>query len=178
MLISQINDNFDYYFKDIKNVVSYARDNRNIKTALSKYDQMDLKDQISLKYNIDDYLRNVNIFKSHINDILIIGSNGFQENLPGSLDLSTYVKFIEGEWLREYYDPDELKFYFTPPHYSIYYPDGANKTLVISAVLPVFINQKFSGFIQGDIDYNKMKKLMNTVYSQNEIDIILLRVPG
>lgn len=96
MLISQINDNFDYYFKDIKNVVAYVRDNRNIETALSKYDQMDLKDQISLKYNIDDYLRNVNIFKSHINDILIIGSNGFQENLPGSLDLSTYVKFIEG----------------------------------------------------------------------------------
>src|SRR5450432_1071712 len=102
-LVSQILDNFDYYYKDIETMMAYISINKDIQQALTQYKTLSFTDQYFLNGRITDSLSNVNIFKSFINDIMIIGSNGYRHNLPNYYPLNESLDLYDSEWLKTYH---------------------------------------------------------------------------
>ncbi len=180
VLVNQICTNIDYYFKDIKTVISYFSANKDIITAFESYDSMTLEQRLRLNYNLNDYIQNVNIYKDYIADVLFIGVNGYSGNLPNSYRLSANKKLIDEEWLKPYLKAPERKFSFVPVHPSDYYENMNNLTtpLVISTILPIIEYNKTIGFIIGDMDFTKMNVLIDFQYKKKDMDITMVNQSG
>ncbi len=177
-LVSQIRDNFDYYFHDIKTMMAYLSINVDIQHALTQYEKLSFQEQYFLNNRISDSIGSVNIFKSFINDIIIIGNNGYQRNLPNYYSLNQYIDLSDSEWLRNYQPGENSNFRFTPPHQADYYEGTVPVKWVVSAILPLTVEGRTLGFLQGDIDYEKLRTLLDTVYKQNEIEITIVTSDG
>ena len=80
--------------------------------------------------------------------------------------------------LKTYHPSANSNFDFTPPHQADYYESTAPVRWVVSAILPMIVNGRSVGFVQGDIDYNKLRATLDTVYHENEIDITVITSDG
>lgn len=177
-LVSQIRDNFDYYFKDIKTMMAYISINKDIQQALIQYGTLSFQERYFLNNRISDSLSNVNVFKSFINDIIIVGNNGYKHNLPNYYPLDQFLDLHSNEWLSNYHPSRNSNFGFTPPHLADYYETGSPVRRVVSSILPMTVQGRTVGFLQGDIDYEKLHAVLDTVYQQNEIEITVVTADG
>jgi two-component system sensor histidine kinase YesM len=178
ILVAQISDNFDHYFKDIKTIMAYISINKDVYQALTEYNQMSIVDKYYLNNRIRDYTSNVNVFKNYINDIIIIGKNGYYNNLGNYYALSEEPNLNNRAWINNYIPSENSNFSFTSPHKADYYTSTAPILLVVSSILPLTDQGKTLGYLQGDLDYAKMNDLLNTVYRQNDIDITMVTSGG
>ncbi len=177
-LVSQIRDNFDYYFLDIKTMMAYISINKDVQQALSQRTALSISDQYFLNNRITDAIGNVNVFKSFINDIIIIGKNGYTRNLPNYYSLNSSLNLYDTAWLKNYHPAVNSNFDFTSPHQADYYATGLPVRRVISSILPMTVQGRVVGFLQGDIDYEKLRAVLDTVYRQNEIEITVVTLKG
>ena len=74
--------------------MAYISVNKDVQQALTQYETLSFKDRYFLNDRIAAAMSNVNIFKSFINDILIVGSNGYQGNLPNYYALNESGKSV------------------------------------------------------------------------------------
>lgn len=178
MLIDQISDKFDYYFKNIKAMMLYISQNESIYAAFKDYGEMSAQEKYYLNEQITRYSNNVNIFNDYVNDIILIGKNGYTKNLKNYGTLLFENDLPKKPWLQYYTPGENSNFVFVPPHISDYYSNSASKKLVVSVVLPVSADGERVGFIQGDLDYDKLKRLLNKVFEQNEISVSMVTSEG
>jgi two-component system, sensor histidine kinase YesM len=178
ILVSQASNNLDYYFMDIKTMMAYMSMNKYIFQALTEYDSLSIEGQYNLNNQIADDTRNINVFKSYINDIIIIGKNGYYNNLQNYYRLSSSSDLLDREWLTKYHASENSRFYFTPPHLADYYETVGPKSWVVSSILPIIDQGKTLGYLQGDIDFEKMNNLLDTVFRQNEIALTVVTSDG
>lgn len=176
MLIEQISDKFDYYFNDIKAMMLYTSQNEAIYKAFKEYGEMNYPEKYFLNDQISKNYVNVNIFKDYVNDIILIGNNGYTRNLKNYATLIVDNDLLNKPWIQHYTPGVYSNFDFVPPHMSDYYV--LNNKLVLSVLLPVVKDGERLGFIQGDLDYSQLKKLLNKVYQQNEISISMVTDEG
>ena len=177
-LVTQIRDNFDYYYQDIKTMMAYISINRDVQQAVSQRETLSFQEQYFLNNRISDSISNVNIFKSFINDIIIIGKNGYQRNLPNYYSLNPTLNLYDTEWLRTYQPSENSNFGFTPPHQADYYEPNSPVRWVVSSLLPLTVQGRVAGFLQGDIDYEKLRAVLDTTYRQNEIEVTVVTADG
>ncbi len=177
-LVSQIRDNFDYYFLDIKTMMAYISINKDVQQALSQRTALSVSDQYFLNNRIMDAIGNVNVFKSFINDIIVIGKNGYKRNLPNYYSLNSTQDLYDTVWLKNYHPSITSNFDFTPPHQANYYVTNSPIRRVVSSILPMTVQGRMVGFLQGDIDYEKLRAVLDTVYRQNEIEITVVTSKG
>ncbi len=177
-LVTQIQDNFDYYFSDIKTMMAYISINKDVQQALTQATPLNFRDEYFLNNRIADAIGNVNVFKSFINDIIIIGANGYKRNLPNYYAINQSLDLYDREWLTSYHRSENSNFDFTPPHQADYYETNSPVRWVVSAILPMTVQGRAVGFLQGDIDYEKLRTVLDSVYKQNEIEITVVTSDG
>ena len=141
-LVTQIRDNFDYYYRDIKNIIAYMSINSDVLQALIQYDRLSFSEQYVLNNRISNAFSNVNVFKNFISDI-IIGNNGYTHNLPNYYALDGTQDFSDKEWLQTFRQSPNSNFSFTGPHRADYYEAGAPANWVVSSVLPLTAQRRF-----------------------------------
>src|SRR4051794_15115345 len=56
ILVSQILDNFDYYYKEIETMMAYLSINKDVHQAVTQYETLSFKDQYFLNGRIADSL--------------------------------------------------------------------------------------------------------------------------
>lgn len=177
-LVSQIRNNFDYYFLDIKTMMAYISINKDVQQALSRRATLSISDQYFLNNRITDAIGNVNVFKSFINDIIVIGKNGYKRNLPNYYALKSNVNLYDTEWIKNYHPAINSNFDFTSPHQADYYESAFPVRWVVSSVLPLIVQGRVAGYLQGDIDFEKLRAVLDTVYRQNDIEITVATSKG
>ncbi|MBK9746618.1 MAG: histidine kinase [Chloroflexi bacterium] len=177
-LVYQIRDNFDYYYRDIKNIMAYISINGDVQQALTRYETMSFAEQYFLNNRIANAFSNVNVFKNFINDIIIIGHNGYVHNLPNYYAVQETYDWLAQDWLQTYHPSGNSNFGFTGPHLANYYVANSPARWVVSSVLPLMIQGRTLGYVQGDIDYEKLRDGLDTVYRQNEIEITVVTTDG
>ncbi len=69
-------------------------------------------------------------------------------------------------------------FGFTSPHKADYYVFNTPIRQVVSALLPITVDGRPVGFVQGDIDYERLSDLLDTAYRQNELEITVVTPEG
>lgn len=50
--------------------------------------------------------------------------------------------------------------------------------VVVSSILPITYDGKTLGYLQGDIDYEVLRRLLDTIYRQNDIEISIITADG
>lgn len=178
LLVEQIGVNFDNYFRDTKTVIAYLYDNTDVQRAFADFRRMSFEQRFVLNSNIDALTDNVNIFKPYLRDVLFLGKNGYQRNLPTYFHLDSTKRIIDSTWLNPYRGLANRRIYFSLPHMDNYYESAATPSLVMSAILPVFQHGTAVGFIVGDIDYDLLKRVLDDIYRQNHIDIAMISGNG
>lgn len=178
LLVGQISVNLDYYFRDAKTIVAYLYDNNDVQRAYQYFQTLRFEQKVMLEFSIDEYTKNVNIFKNYLKDVLFVGENGFQRNLPTYYRLADGTRLLDSAWLLPYRNLTERRFYFTAPHKNDYYETGAIPSLVVSAILPVFQEGRRLGYVIGDVDYDLLRGVLDEIYRQNDIDISLVSDSG
>lgn len=177
-LVAQISDNFNFYFRDVKTSMAFMSLNKDILAGVTKYDELNVTERYFLNNRIADATSNVNVFKSYISDILTIGQNGFASNLPTSYTLSDTPNLTDRAWLKSYRPSKHSNFYFSPPHLADYYAAGFQVRWVVSSILPIIDDGRTVGYLQGDIDYEALRTLLDKIYHQNEIEITMVTAEG
>lgn len=177
-LIAQVSENLDFYFRDIKTAMAYMSLNKDIVQALIDYNALSVRDRYFLNSRISDSIGNMNVFKSYISDILTVGANGYLINLPNSSPLNPKAGLLTRPWLADYRPSDHSNFHFTPPHLADYYVADASVRWVVSSILPITYDGKTLGYLQGDIDYEVLRRLLDSIYHQNDINISIITADG
>jgi len=132
VLIADRAGDFDERFKEIKAELAYVGRFPSVRRALLDYDAMDVVERYQINNRISEDMSGINVFNEYIEDIIIVGVNGFCKNLDAYESLRSDVDPLTWAGIREY-KADESYFYFTIPYEADYYADTPHK--VFSAVL-------------------------------------------
>ena len=74
-------NSIDYYFEDVKTPMVMLARNKNIREAMKNYTNMSNREKLNSTNAVEDFVQNITTFKSFINDIIIVGSQGFKYNI-------------------------------------------------------------------------------------------------
>jgi two-component system sensor histidine kinase YesM len=162
-IIEQVNNNVDFYFNDIKTPMAMIAMNTNVVKMLTNYENMDYTQRLLAERDIEDFTNNINSFKSYIGDLIIVGRNDFRKNLKPKSQLLYSYNFLKAPWFQDIIRKNQKGVQFISLHVCDYYPtSGLPYNRIVSAVLPVYGQEKVLGYIICDINMNKLKNLSNS----------------
>lgn len=154
-------ESIDYYFEDVKTPMVMMAQSGVIQRAMKDYESLDAGGQLKLLNSLKDYVQNIAAFKSFINDIIVIGNDGYVYNIYNS----NPDKFLgDFDFLNSTYlagaKTGEVRLYYLGEHETDYYMHGRETERVYSAVLPVREGGKKIGYIMCDIKAEVIDGLM------------------
>ncbi|MBP3901385.1 MAG: sensor histidine kinase [Blautia sp.] len=167
VIIADRADDFEQQFKQIKSELAYAARFSSVKTALLKYDKMTTVEQYETRNRISDDLNGINIFNRYVEDIIIIGKNGFTKNLDSYESLKAGTDPLTWPSITGY-RPGSSNFYFTLPYTADYYADTPHT--VFSVVLPVKENGETVGYVQGNLNYDRVIGMLETSHGSRQVE--------
>ncbi len=159
VLIADRAHDFDERFKEIKAELAYVGRFPSVRRALLSYDTMDKVERYQINNRISEDMSGINVFNEYIEDIIIVGVNGFCKNLDSYESLLSDTDPLTWVGIREY-EPGESYFHFTIPYEADYYADAPHK--VFSAVLPIRENGNVIGYVQGNLNYEKVTGMLKS----------------
>lgn len=163
-IIDQVGKNTDFYFKDIMTPMAMLVQNTYVVKALKDYDTMDAKERLFLDRDINEITNNINIFKSYLGDLIIVGKNGFVANLASSPNIIAGYDFLSADWMQEAVKSHSDSIQYISPHKcDYYYPTVKPYDMAISAVLPVKQEQHVIGYIICDINLKGLNNIFDTL---------------
>ena len=165
--ISDRADDFEQQFKQIKSELAYVCRFPSVKNALLKYTEMSTVEQYQIRNRISEDLDGINIFNRYIEDIIIIGKNGFYKNLDSYESLKAGTDPLTWPGITEY-KSGNTNFYFTLPYKADYYADSPHT--VFSVVLPVIENGEVIGYVQGNLNYDRVIGMLETARGSRQVD--------
>ena len=71
----------DYYFDDVKTPMVMISRNSSIQRVLKNYQGMTNREKLDTVNQLEDFVQNITTFKSFINDIIVVGVNGYLYNI-------------------------------------------------------------------------------------------------
>lgn len=176
IIISEKANHFENYFKEIKATLAYVASVPGITTALNTYQDMNARQKYEINNEIDDYLSGINIFKSYLEDVIIIGNNGYCKNLGSSSLFKVDVNPMEWESIKNYKPAENSSFAYVLPYEADYYASMPHK--VFSVVLPVYKRGEIIGYIQGNMNYEEVLERFQTAENVEEIEFSAVNDEG
>lgn len=180
-IIENINSNMenvansvDYYFKDVKTPLVMMARNNNIVKAMKNYQNMDNREKLENNNALEEFVQNITTFKPFINDIIIVGTDGYVYNIYNS-NQDKFMKkfdFTESVYLREAKEGD-IRLYYLGQHSTEYYTDQSPEGAVYSVVLPVRSGKQKVGYIICDIKASVINQIMESNLKENKSKIII-----
>lgn len=128
----------------VKNLVTMDEDNMNYTKLLES--QRELKRTFSSQFSM----------KSYIQDIFIIGKNGYQYNYLGNVQKN----IVDTDWFKEKVDTTYGGFQYIMPHDVDYYTKEKNPSKsTMSIVLAIKSENEICGYVVCDINMEKAAKV-------------------
>jgi two-component system sensor histidine kinase YesM len=97
-IMEQTNTNLDFYLNDAKTPIVLLSTNSSLIASLHNYQNMSWEERLTHNQNIEELTFNINTFKTYIDDILIVGKNGYVNNLYSRQYINTEYAFTEQKW--------------------------------------------------------------------------------
>ena len=157
-LISERAMHFDRYFTEIKSQLVHISGLSDVRTALLKFQDMSAVEIYKVRNAIADNIGNINIFNPYIEDMIVIGINGFVQNLQTFSSLKSHTDPLEWDSIRSYRPGKSGSFYYTLPYIADYYAEQPH--MVISVVLPVRENTVIAGYVQCNLNYENVLHML------------------
>ncbi len=164
----------DYYFEDVKTPMVMIARNSNIIKAVDDYQNMDNKEKLQTKNNLEDFVKNITIFKPFINDIFIIGNKGYIYNIYND-NPDKYLNnfdFLESDYLKEAKE-GPVKLYYLGPHPTEYYNQTISASDVYSVVLPIKSGNRKTGYILCDINADMINEVLNNTLKNKQAKVLV-----
>lgn len=109
-IMKQAISNVDFYLSDrIKLLQSLAK-NDSIKYCLDSYPSMNINVLLDTEYKYSGFMKSIKETKPDVYDILIIGNNGYVNDLQARWDIDKSYDFLSAPWVKKAlaYNKDDL----------------------------------------------------------------------
>ncbi len=181
IIISNINDNMEktvdsieYYFTDVKTPIVMLARNDNTLKAIRSYQKMTNKEKLETVNALNDLVQNITTFKPFINDIIIVGGNGYlfnrYDNNPDKY-LNNF-EFIESDYLKKIQE-GSIKLYYLGQHSTEYYLNESLWTDVYSVILPIRGGKGQIGYIICDIKADTLNDILSSSLKNEKSKILI-----
>jgi two-component system, sensor histidine kinase YesM len=159
--IENVVESIDYYFDDVKTPMVMIARNSSILKAVKDYQNMDNREKLDTENSLEDFVQNITAFKSFINDIIIIGNNGYVYNINNnSPDKYLYnFKFLDSSYLKDA-EEGTIKLYYLGQHPTEYYISDVRDSKVYSVVLPIRTGKNKLSYIMCDIKAETINEIL------------------
>ncbi len=149
--------NLDFCMEDVKSFLNTLSMQDAVKTmAAMDMDNIDYPKQLACERQIRQQIGSITFLKSYVQDVIIVGNNGYQYN---------YLHSIKGNitdtvWFEKYVDRNKKGFQYILPHKVDFYENGrAQSDEVLSIVLPIRSEKEQLGYVICDIYMEKAAAL-------------------
>lgn len=145
--------NMDFCTTDVKLLLNTISLDENIKELITlDSENIDYAKRLICERQMKKLVSSMTSMKNYVQDIFIIGKNGYQYNYLGSLK----GNLTEKKWFQENVDLDEKGFQYILPHDTDYYETGKKPAKqAMSIVLAIKINNEIEGYAVCDIRMDK-----------------------
>jgi two-component system, sensor histidine kinase YesM len=160
-IMEQETASLNFNLEQVQQPLFILANNPSVISALKSYGRMSIEERVNHDRNIAEVISNVTAFKSLISDILIVGKNGYINNLDARRTLRWDYKFNEQPWFKASIATSTRAFISLGLHRQDYYQKGIRKynQLTLSIAIPVFDYQKnVVGSIICNLDLEKLKE--------------------
>jgi len=151
----------------------------SVKSLMSPSGPMDVEDRIQHERNIADVAFGVTSLQSLISDILILGENGYVNNLDGRQTLRWNYPFTEQAWFRQAVSETPSRgFIPLGLHLQDYYTENMISKYnrpTLSIALPVKdYTQEPIGAVIANLDLNKIRGMFELTTNQNQQNVFMI----
>lgn len=172
-------DSIDYYFEDVKTPMVMLARNNNIRDAMKNYKNMSNREKLNNTNAVEDFVQNITTFKSFINDIIIVGGQGFQYNIYNE-NADKFLKdfdFTEEDYFQKIQE-GTVRLYYVGEHPTEYYTHPPKDETVYSVILPVRSMQNRIGYIICDIKSDMINEILDNNLKDNKAKILIIDEEG
>lgn len=172
-------DSIDYYFEDVKTPMVMMARNDNIIKAMKGYGSMTNREKLNTTNELKDFVQNITTFKSFINDIIIVGNNGYLYNIYNENTdkyLGSY-NFATSVYLREAKE-GPVRLYYVGEHPTDYYIHPPEGETVYSAALVVRSMTNRIGYIICDIKGDVINGILKNNLKEGSAKILVTDEKG
>lgn len=156
IIIKEKARDFETYFTEVKSTMAYIASLPEIEIAMTQYQYLKKDEKYQLNNKVSAYLNGQNIFKEYIEDIIVIGTNGYYKNAEAFSNIKYTEIPLEWESIREYKASENSRYDFISPYIADYYETSPH--MVFSVVLPMYVQQEIIGYIQVNLSYEELLK--------------------
>jgi two-component system sensor histidine kinase YesM len=158
-IMEQTNANLDFYLNDAKTPIVLLSTNSSLIASLHNYQNMSWEEKLTNNRNIEELTFNINTFKTYIDDILIVGNNGYVNNLYSRQYVNMDYAFTEQKWIKEALNWNKSELNIIGMHTRDYYTamDMRQNSKTVSVSLPIFDEKNQSiGVVICDLNLDKI----------------------
>ena len=149
--------NMDFCIADVKNTLNVLSLDADVKYLVTMdLEAMDYGRFLESQREVKARLGAEIALKNYVQDIIIIGNNGYQYNYRTALE--GYIK--EKEWFAEAVDEDKKGFQYILPHTVDYYKtNSAPSDKTLSIILSIYNENECMGYVMCDLSMNSLLTL-------------------
>lgn len=165
----------DYYFEDVKTPIVMLARNDDILRAVRNYQNMTNKEKLMTANGLEDFVQNITTFKPFINDIIIVGYNGYRYNLYHR-NQDKYLNdfnFIESSYLKKLH-AGEVRLYYLGQHPTEYYLHENTREDVYSVILPIKSGKTKKGYVICDIQAEILNNILEERLLNEKSKLLIL----
>lgn len=153
--------------------------NYSVVTMMREDENITMENRLQHERNIAEISQGINAFQSLISDVLILGKNGYLNNLDGRKTLRWEYPFAQQQWVKDSFRADgEGNFFSLGVHRQDYYVDHIisrfdQPTLSVVMQVKVFQNEVV-GSVIANLDLQKINGLFEQSTYQTKGNIFLI----
>ncbi len=176
LLVAEKAEEFDRYFTEIKSTLTYVASTREVMRVLRDYTDMSTLEKYEANMAVQSLLGNLNIFKAYLDDIFVIGTNGYYTNLLSYSEMRADCDPLSWDSIRDYSPGTGTYFCYVLPWEIDCYVAKLHK--VFSVVLPIFSNRTLIGYVQGNMGYRDLLRKFQTSKNIDGMEIMVINERG
>jgi len=178
-LMEQAARGFNFSLEEAKRPLVQFAGNYSVIALMTPDNKVSVEERIQHERNIGELAAGVTAFQSMISDVLILGYNGYLNNLDGRKTLQWDFPFVEQPWFKTAVSVSPNKGFITLNlHKQNYYvSNNVSKynQFTFSIALPVKdFNQHTIGAVVANLDLSKINGLFELTSDQNDESIFMI----
>lgn len=175
-IVEQVTLGINNMLDDIKWPLYVLSRNQSVIDMMLYYNDMSMEEKLNYNREIDEISSSVSQYNPIIKDILILGKNGYRENLKTAKSIDSDYDFTSQPWFIQSIENKDLRIINLGLHEQDYYIDryGDNKEKTLAIAIPV---HNYTGEVVGSIistlELREIEKLFTlNPYEQGELNLV------